>query len=172
MSDSWKVASVPFVIWRRIGRTPGSEDCEEREGELALCMVCLFDHHSSTALSVWRIVASLAVKVRTLLPSLRRQEPVVDALVERKAHGSAVPIPVGTSDRVRPRLRSVGRAPAPSSSMSAISTSGSEVAAERASRPRPPRQLPSEHDDGCDEHECCQGGCDQPAQPRLTRLGA
>ncbi len=36
MSDSWKVASVPFVIWRRMGRTPGSEDCEEREGELAL----------------------------------------------------------------------------------------------------------------------------------------
>src|SRR5260370_41007868 len=67
MSDLWKVGSVPFVIWRRMGRTPGSEDCEEREGELALCMVWLFDHLSSTALSVWRIVASLAVKMRTFV---------------------------------------------------------------------------------------------------------
>src|SRR5260370_37721490 len=104
MSDSWKVASVPFVIWRRIGRTPGSEDCEEREGELALCMVCLFDHQSSTVLIGWRIVASLPVKVRTVLRSLRRDDPIVYALVERTAHWSAMSRRVCASSTLRPRL--------------------------------------------------------------------
>src|SRR5713101_140910 len=35
----------PLVIRRRMARTPGSEDCEERGGELAVCVVCLFDPH-------------------------------------------------------------------------------------------------------------------------------
>src|SRR6266705_6242031 len=62
--------------------------------------------------------------------------------------------------------------PASSSSVSAISTSASEVAADTCSTPQRSRRLPSEQYDACDEHERCQGRGDQPTQPRLARLGA